>query len=241
MTMSPELAKEIASAVAEGKALRELREFTGEGIATCRQALEKANGDPLLAVGLMQASGQLVNVRGSREERDMRIAKSYAEDLELDAEGKIGWRKPGSAPRRPSGFGSNPAFCSIQTTEHSSPSDKSPRETATALESVNTAVALTAEKVKILREFTGEGMMDCRNKLGLAKGDLLLAVGLLKVSGQLVNYKGNRADRDMAAAKSYAEELEIGPDGKIRRKAADLSPRRPSGWSSNPDFCSIEK
>lgn len=253
MSISPELANEIANTVAGIKALRE---FTGEAIAVCRQALEKANGDPLLAVGLMQASGQLVNVRGSREERDMRIAKSYAEDLELDAEGKIGRRKPGSAPRRASGFSANLGVCSIKTKHPGSPSDNTPREIATALKAqpvaqpdtpmhdtteLAAALAVTAEKVKILRDFTGEGMMDCRNKLGQANGDLLLAVGLLKVSGQLVNYKGNRADRDMAAAKSYAAELEIGLDGTIKRKAADLAPRRPSGWGSNPDFCSIEK
>jgi hypothetical protein len=111
MPISPELAKEIAITVAGVKALRE---FTGEGMMTCRQALEKAKGDPLLAVGLMQASGQLVNIRGNREDRDMRMAQSYAEDLELDAEGKICRRKPGSAPRRFSGFSTNPDFCSIE-------------------------------------------------------------------------------------------------------------------------------
>jgi hypothetical protein len=240
MTMSPELAKEIAANVAEVKALRALREFTGEGIAMCRQALEKANGDPLLAAGFMQVSGQLVNVRSNREERDLARAQSYADDLEMDEQGSICRRKPGSAPRRPPVI-KNPDVCTIETPLNSSPSDNSPRETAIALESADAAVAVTAEKVKILREFTGEGMMDCRNKLGQAKGDLLLAVGLLKVSGQLVNYKGNRAERDMGVAKNYAKDLEIGPDGKIRHKAADPSLRRPSGWSVDPDFCSFEK
>jgi hypothetical protein len=103
------------------------------------------------------------------------------------------------------------------------------------------AMAITAEKVKILREFTGEGMMDCRNKLVKAQGDLLLAVGLLHVSGQLVNVKGNRAERDLHAARAFIEDLELAPDGKIRRKLPDNSPRRPSGWSVNPAFCSIEK
>jgi hypothetical protein len=111
MTTPQELADEIAIKVAVVKALRE---FTGEGMMTCRQALDKAKGDPLLAVGLMQASGQLVNVRGNREERDMRMAQSYADDLQLDADGKISRRKPASVPRRPSGFSVDPGFCSIE-------------------------------------------------------------------------------------------------------------------------------
>lgn len=52
-----------------------------------KKMLEKANGDPLLAMGLYEAEGCAVNVRGGPERREnwnIGYAESWASRYELD-------------------------------------------------------------------------------------------------------------------------------------------------------------
>lgn len=77
-------------------AVKTMREFSGEGLMDCRAALRSANGDPLLALGLMRARGSCVNVKGDRLAWNLRQAESYAALLELDDKGVIRYASPGS-------------------------------------------------------------------------------------------------------------------------------------------------
>lgn len=45
---------------------------------------------------------------------------------------------------------------------------------------------ITAELVKELREFTGDGLMACRNALDECEGNLVIAAGWLATEGQAV-------------------------------------------------------
>lgn len=81
---------------------------------------------------------------------------------------------------------------------------------------------ITRENVQAIRNFTGEGIMSIGKALSQAGGDPLLAVGLLKYTGCLVNYKnGDGAARTLAMAESWATELKI-VDGIIGYKSKDL-------------------
>ncbi len=55
-------------------------------------------------------------------------------------------------------------------------------------------VTLSAADVKKLRDMTGAGMMDCKNALAEAEGDLEKAVEILRKKGQKLSVK--RADRE---------------------------------------------
>lgn len=80
---------------------------------------------------------------------------------------------------------------------------------------------ITRENVQAIRNFTGEGIMSIGKALNQAGGDPLLAVGLLKYSGCLVNYKnGDGAARTLSMAQSWASELKM-VDGVIGYKSRD--------------------
>jgi hypothetical protein len=74
---------------------------------------------------------------------------------------------------------------------------------------------LTAEKMHALREYTGEGLMNCRKALVVCNGDVLVACGYLRYQGSLVA-RPNYEQWLMGMAKTYSNDLVIGEDGKIR-------------------------
>ena len=61
---------------------------------------------------------------------------------------------------------------------------------------------ITAAEVNTLRKSTGAGMMDCKNALVEAEGDMNLAVEILRKKGQKVAAK--RADRDSSEGAAIA-------------------------------------
>jgi translation elongation factor EF-Ts len=71
------------------KSIRAIRDFSGEGLMDCKKALRSANGDPLLAVGILRASGLCVNIKGDRQAWNLRNAEGYAKTLELTEDGAI--------------------------------------------------------------------------------------------------------------------------------------------------------
>ncbi|KPC17536.1 Uncharacterized protein AC499_0738 [Pseudomonas amygdali pv. lachrymans] len=82
--------------------------------------------------------------------------------------------------------------------------------------------------MQAIRNFTGEGIMSIGKALNQAAGDPLLAVGLLKYTGSLVNYKnGDGAARTLAMAESWAAELKM-VDGVIGYKSRDLDFETPA-------------
>ena len=89
MTVAEEAAKIV-------KAIRAMREFSGENIMDCRQALRTANGDPLLALGKMRIRGHLVHVKGDIVAWELRQAESYARNLVMGDDGKIRYIEPRS-------------------------------------------------------------------------------------------------------------------------------------------------
>lgn len=87
---------------------------------------------------------------------------------------------------------------------------------------------ITKENVQAIRNFTGEGIMSIGKALNKAGGDPLLAVGLLKYTGCLVNYKnGDGASRTLAMAESWAAELKM-VNGVISYKSKDLELEAPT-------------
>ncbi len=76
-----------------------------------------------------------------------------------------------------------------------------------------------SEKVRMLREFTGEGMVDCHKALKICQGDVLLACGYMKYAGCAINLKGgNHREWALNAGRRYASELAFDADGKIAIK-----------------------
>lgn len=83
-------------------------------------------------------------------------------------------------------------------------------------------MATDLEKIKNLREVTGEGLMACNKAFFAAGGDLFLAIGVLRSSGLLVNIRGDRAAWERGMAQSYAdhakESYQLTADGLLERK-----------------------
>lgn len=87
---------------------------------------------------------------------------------------------------------------------------------------VHDQVAITVKNVHAIRDFTGEGIMACKKALDKAGGDPLIAVGVLKYSGILVNFKnGDGAERTARMARSFAAELQM-IDGVISYKGLNM-------------------
>jgi elongation factor Ts len=63
--------------------------------------------------------------------------------------------------------------------------------------------AVTAREVKALRDRTGAGMLDCRNALAEADGDIERAVELLRTRGQAQAAKRAGAEAREGAVQSY--------------------------------------
>jgi len=77
---------------------------------------------------------------------------------------------------------------------------------------------VTRENVHAIRAFSGEGIMSIKKKLEAANGDPLLAIGLLKYEGCLVNFKtGDGSARFAGMARSWAARLQM-VDGVISYK-----------------------
>ncbi len=71
------------------------------------------------------------------------------------------------------------------------------------------------ESLKMLRDYTGMGAVECRRALERCEGDALMAVGYLKYNGSLINLKGGSQESWLLGqARSYAKLLCI-KDGKI--------------------------
>lgn len=69
--------------------------------------------------------------------------------------------------------------------------------------------SIVSAKVRALRQFTGQGSMDCKKALVTCRGDVLMAVGHLHYSGCLINLKsGDMATWVRNQAAGYAEQLE---------------------------------
>lgn len=86
---------------------------------------------------------------------------------------------------------------------------------------------VTKENVNAIRLFTGEGIMTIKAKLVSAQGDPLLAVGLLKYDGCLVNVQnGDGAARTSGMAKSWAAGLQM-VNGVIGYKVSELESPSP--------------
>lgn len=66
-----------------------LREFSGEGLMSCKSALVKAEGDIRLAAGYLKAQGCLIYTE-NREAWERSYAKSWIKDLVYE-NGKLGW------------------------------------------------------------------------------------------------------------------------------------------------------
>lgn len=78
--------------------------------------------------------------------------------------------------------------------------------------------SIVSAKVRALRQFTGQGLMDCKKALVTCRGDVLMAVGHLHYSGCLINLKsGDMVTWVRNRAAGYAEQLEW-VKGEIRRK-----------------------
>ena len=71
-------------------------------------------------------------------------------------------------------------------------------------------MAITAKQVNELRQITGAGMMDCKQALVEADGNLEVAIDILRKKGQKIAAK--RADRDAKEGNVYAY---TGADGKF--------------------------
>lgn len=76
--------------------------------------------------------------------------------------------------------------------------------------------------VKAMREFSGEGLMDCRAALRSANGDPLLGLGLMRAKGLCVNVKGDRLAWNLRQAESYAKLLILDDQGVIRHAEPGL-------------------
>jgi elongation factor Ts len=63
--------------------------------------------------------------------------------------------------------------------------------------------AVTAQEVKVLRDRTGAGMMDCRNALVESEGDLERAIELLRTRGQAQAAKRAGAEAREGVVQSY--------------------------------------
>ncbi|UZR95522.1 translation elongation factor Ts [Chondrinema litorale] len=72
-------------------------------------------------------------------------------------------------------------------------------------------MAITAKQVNELRQITGAGMMDCKNALVEAEGDIEKAIDLLRKKGQKVAAK--RADREASEGNVYSYINEAGTVG----------------------------
>lgn len=73
------------------------------------------------------------------------------------------------------------------------------------------------EKVRILREWSGEGIMTIGKALNVCNGDLLMAAGYLKYDGCLINTTNKNWVMDMA--KGFSEGLMLSDEGKIVYKS----------------------
>src|SRR5205814_9718763 len=63
--------------------------------------------------------------------------------------------------------------------------------------------AITAKDVKVLRDRTGAGMLDCRNALAESEGDIERAVELLRTRGQAQAAKRAGAEAREGVVQSY--------------------------------------
>lgn len=72
------------------------------------------------------------------------------------------------------------------------------------------------EKVRILREWSGEGIMTIGKALNACNGDLLMAAGYLKYDGCLINTTNKNWVMDMA--KGFSQEVALTESGKIAYK-----------------------
>jgi hypothetical protein len=86
------------------KAIKVIREYSGEGMSDCRKALRAANGDPLLAIGYLWATGLCVNVKSDRHTWILLRAQSYSKNLVLGEDGKIHFAEAQQSPRPSSGL-----------------------------------------------------------------------------------------------------------------------------------------
>ncbi|MBB4866906.1 NACalpha-BTF3-like transcription factor [Pseudomonas nitritireducens] len=94
---------------------------------------------------------------------------------------------------------------------------------------------ITAESVRILRQISGHGMMECRKALVAANGNVLEAVGHLFYAGCLINVKNGGYDAWLdRMVKSFAEAHEI-RDGKIVEKKG-VPPLKPSFMIKPSDY-----
>ena len=64
-------------------------------------------------------------------------------------------------------------------------------------------MSVTAQEVKALRDRTGAGMLDCRNALAEAEGDIERAVELLRTRGQALAAKREGAEAREGVVQSY--------------------------------------
>lgn len=73
-----------------GQKIKVLREWSGEGVVSCRSVLDKCGEDLLLSAAYMRYQGCLVATPNKNWVMDM--ARWYVVDLTLNEEGKIAYK-----------------------------------------------------------------------------------------------------------------------------------------------------
>src|SRR5699024_1212585 len=81
------------------------------------------------------------------------------------------------------------------------------------IKTINNMAKITAAEVNKLRKATGAGMMDCKNALVEAEGDIDKAVEILRKKGQKVAAK--RADRESSEGAVIAKVNQDASKGAI--------------------------
>lgn len=77
---------------------------------------------------------------------------------------------------------------------------------------------ITTELVKELREFTGEGLMSCRQALHECEGNLVIAAGWLATEGQAVVRHNDTYAKRYARAVAHGLSCYMMFDGKLVSK-----------------------